>query len=268
MLNLHRMIPAFALASLLTACGGNDNGPTFQPSPSPDAEVGGIWDGTGTSDLDPGIVVRIVGLIAEDGRAQYLEVNSNTGRPDFLDEGIRFGGFISAAQDAISGNIRIYAPVGSLFSGDVTAVDGTLVGVIVERSSIEGIWTAETGESGDFAQLFSDLYERDSSLSVTAGIWAAQSSLGASMALTINSDGTITGFDGNGCVFSSSAANGVVLIDPSFNIYEININITNCGPLNGGYVGLGYISSVFFPDDTFTMSVANASTAIVIEGIR
>ena len=53
-----------------------------------------------------------------------------------------------------------------------------------------------------------------------------------------------------------------------FNVYEININITNCGPLNGSYVGLGYVSSVFLTDDTFTMSVSNASTAIVIEAIR
>ena len=216
MLNLPRFIRALALASLLTACGGDNDGFSFQNPADPDAEVGGIWDGTGTSDLDPGLVVRIIGLIAEDGRAQYLEVNSNTGRPDFLDEGIRFAGIISAAQDAISGTIRIYAPVGSSFAGGVTAVDGTLAGVIDERSSVEGIWTAQTGESGDFAQLFSNLYEIDSSLSVTEGVWAGQSSLGANLSLDINAQGTITGIDGNGCVFTSSAANGVVLIDPSF----------------------------------------------------
>jgi len=260
-----RSIRALILAALLTACGDDDAG--FAPSPAPDSKVGGIWDGTGTSDLDPGLVVPIIGLVAEDGRAQFFEVNSG-GRPDFPDVGIRFSGTIVSAQSAISSDIRIYAPVGSLFSGGVTAVNGTLVGNIVERVSMEGDWMADTGESGAFTQLFSDLYEVDSSLSVTQGVWAGQSSLGANLSLDINAQGTITGIDGNGCVFTSGAANGVVIIDPSFNVYEININISNCGPVNGSYVGLGYVSSVFLTDDTFTMSIANASTAIVIEAIR
>lgn len=64
-----------------------------------------------------------------------------------------------------------------------------------------------------------------------------------------------------------------MLIDPAFNVYEINLNITNCGSLNANlnandYTGLAFVSEDIVPDDTLTISVNNASNAILIEVTR
>jgi len=249
---------------MLTACGNSDGESNFIPGTT-DAAVGGLWDGTGTDDLEPGLVVRILGIVAEDGRAQYFKADTNTGGPDFSDDGVQFAGIITSLEDAISGNIRIYAPLGTTFANGATVANGTLDGDILERESIEGVWTAESGDMGDFSQLFDDLYDRESSLNVTQGAWTGTSSIGGNLALDISASGTISGIDSNACIYTSAANDGVIIIDPNFNVYEVNINITNCGPLNSSYSGLGFTSDRILPDDTFTISVTDNNTAILIE---
>ncbi len=257
---------------MLAACSNDDPGELFGPGSPVNADVGGLWDGTGTDDLEPGLVVRIIGVVAEDGRAEYFKVDSNTGRPDFTDEGVQFAGIITSLGNAISGNVRIYAPVGTTFANGATVANGTLNGDILERESIEGVWTAESGDMGDFSQLFDNLYDRDSSLSITQGAWTGTSSIGDNLFLDISASGTISGTDSNGpnlgCVFSSAADDGVNIIDPAFNVYEVNINITNCGPLNSSYSGLGYTSDGSLGEDIFTISVTDNDTAILIEVTR
>ena len=253
-------------ALLLTACSNSNPGEAFAPVAPADAEVGGLWDGTGTDDLEPGLVVRIIGVVAEDGRAQYFKVDSNTGRPDFTDDGVQFAGVITSLENVISGNIRIYAPVGTMFVNGETVADGTIAGDIVERTSLKGDWTAESGDTGTIDQLFSNLYDRDSALSVTQGDWTGTSSVGGVLALSISSSGTIfAGVDSNAYIYTSAADDGVNIVDPDFNVYEVNINITNCGPLNSSYSGLGFISDAVVANDTFTISVTDSNTAILIE---
>jgi hypothetical protein len=259
------------VAIFLQGCGRGTGDLLFDVKIAPDVTVGGLWDGTGTDDFQPGLVVRVLGIVAEDGRTQYIKLDPNTGRPDFLDPGVQFGGSVSAVQDIVSGNIIIYAPIGSTFQGGLTAVNGTLDGVIVEGLSVdsfEGIWTAQTGESGTFAQLASESYDKASSLDITTGVWLGTSSIGGSITLTINSQGTIQpSFDSNGCIYSSTAGNGIVLIDPLSNVYAVNINITNCGLLNSNYQGLGYVGLLSDPDDldTLTISVDDGTIAFIIE---
>ncbi len=265
----YRIFVACCFALLLAACSNSNPGEAFSSGSNPDAEVGGLWDGTGTDDLEPGLVVRIIGIVAEDGRAEYFKVDSNTGRPDFSDDGVQFAGVITSLANVISGNIRIYAPVGTTFANGATVADGTLNGDILERESIEGVWTAESGDMGDFSQLFDTLYDRDSSLSTTFDDWTGTSSIGGVLTMSISATGTIVlGADSKGCVYTSAADDGVNIIDPQFNVYEININITNCGPLNSSYSGLGFISDTVSTNDTLTISVTDSNTAILIEVTR
>ncbi len=266
MLIVHRLFVAGCIALMLAACSNDNPDELFGPGSPINAAVGGLWDGTGTDDLEPGLVVRIIGVVAEDGRAQYFKVDTNTGRPDFTDDGVQFAGIITSLANSISGNIRIYAPIGTTFANGATVANGTLNGDILERESIEGVWTAESGDMGDFSQLFSDLYDRDSSLDVTQGAWTGTSSIGGVLALSISASGTIfSGVDSNGCIYTSAADDGVNIIDPDFNVYEVNINITNCGPLNSSYSGLGYTSDGSLGEDIFTISVSDNDTAILIE---
>ena len=270
MLIIHRIFVAGCFALMLAACGSSSDDSLFGPGSPVNAAVGGLWDGTGTDDLEPGLVVRIIGVVAEDGRAEYFKVDSNTGRPDFTDDGVQFAGIITSLGNAISGNVRIYAPIGTTFQNGATVADGTLNGDILERESIEGVWTAESGDMGDFSQLFDSLYDRNSSLSITQdSTWTGTSSVGGVLALSISASGTIfVGVDSNGCIYTSSADDGVNIIDPEFNVYEININITNCGPLNSSYSGLGFTSDTVSTNDTLTISVTDNDTAILIEVTR
>ena len=259
-----------SLALLLTACSSSNPGEAFAPGAPADAAVGGLWIGTGTNDLEPLLVIGILGIVAEDGRAQYFKIDTNTDRPDFTDDGVQFAGVIASTENTISSNIRIYAPVGTTFANGATVADGTLTGGITERDSINGAWTAESGDTGDFSQLFDILYNRDSSLSITQdSTWTGTSSVGGVLALSISSSGTIfAGVDSNGCIYTSAADDGVNIIDSTFNVYEININITNCGPLNSSYSGLGFTSDTVSTNDTLTISVTDNDTAILIEVAR
>jgi len=266
MLIVHRIFVAGCFALMLAACSNDNPGELFGPGSPVNADVGGLWDGTGTDDLEPGLVVRIIGVVAEDGRAEYFKVDSDTGRPDFTDDGVHFTGIITSLGNSISSNIRIYAPIGTTFANGATVANGTLNGDILERESIEGVWTAESGDMGDFSQLFDALYDRDSSLNVTEGAWTGTSSIGGVLALSISATGTIfSGVDSNGCIYTSSADDGINIIDPQFNVYEANINITNCGPLNSSYSGLGFTSDEFLANDILTISVTDNNTAILIE---
>ena len=271
MLINYRIFVACCFVWLLTACSSSGTpGDAFSPGSNPDAAVGGLWIGTGTNDLEPLLVIGILGIVAEDGRAQYFKIDTNTGRPDFTDDGVQFAGVIASTENTISSNIRIYAPVGTTFANGETVADGTLTGGITERDSINGAWTAESGDTGEFSQLFDTLYNRNSSLSITQDTtWTGTSSVGGVLALSISATGTIfAGVDNNFCAYTSAADDGVNIIDPEFNVYEININITNCGPLNSSYSGLGFISDGNLADDTFTISVTDNDTAILIEVTR
>ncbi len=269
MLIVCRIFIVFCFTLLLTACSSSNPGEAFAPSAPADAAVGGLWIGTGTNDLEPN-VVGIFGIVAEDGRAQYFKIDTNTGRPDFTDDGVQFAGVIASTENTISSNIRIYAPVGTTFANGATVADGTLTGGITERDSINGAWTAESGDTGDFSQLFDILYNRDSSLSITQdSTWTGTSSVGGVLSLSISASGTLfAGVDSNGCIYTSAADDGVNIIDSTFNVYEININITNCGPLNSSYSGLGFTSDTVSTNDTLTISVTDNDTAILIEVTR
>jgi hypothetical protein len=271
MIGMKRIFTLILLVCCLQACGGGSGELVFDVRIIPDADVGGLWDGTGTDDFRPGLVVRVLGIVAIDGRTQYIKLNSTTGRPDFIDRGVQFGGIIAALEDIVTGNVTIYAPVGTTFQGGLTAVPGAVAGVILEDvtgDSFEGIWTANTGESGTFAQIKSESYDKASSLDITKGVWLGTSSIGGTLTLTINQQGTITpSFDSNGCIYSSDAGDGITLIDPLKNVYQVKIKITNCGPLNSSYEGLGYVGLISDPTDldTLTISVDDGTIAFIIE---
>ena len=85
--------------------------------------------------------------------------------------------------------------------------------------------------------------------------------------LDISPSGTIAGIDTNSpaCVSLSGVDDGVNIIDPDFNAYEINIKITGRPVANGSYSGLGFTSDGSLGEDIFTISVTNNDRAILIE---
>ena len=83
--------------------------------------------------------MQIGALVLENGQGRAADENRVTYEFD-----------VSSDGDEFSGTMRAYPPAGMMFPGGATVLDGTITGTIVERTSIDGAWTASSGETGDF----------------------------------------------------------------------------------------------------------------------
>lgn len=191
----------------LTACGGGGGGSPapIEPAPDPDASVGGVWHGTSTNSLQPG-VIQFDALILEDGQGRLFDENFVTYEID-----------VSSDGDEFSGTIRVYLLPGA---PGATVLDGTISGTIDERDMIDGTWTA-SGETGDFSMAYdAPGYEIDLTLAGVVGMWTFTPILTPpfmfSVTVTIDATGDLNGQDSNGCVYSGT------LTDPAFQGDQFN----------------------------------------------
>ena len=51
-------------------------------------------------------------------------------------------------------------------------------------------------------------------------------------------------------------------------LYNLSVDVSNCGDLNGTYSGLGVLADTDEPDDTFIYSIDNGSFFIIAEMLR
>ena len=196
---LSRVTGIFVILSL-TACGGGGGGSPapIEPAPDPDASVGGVWHGTSTNSLQPG-VIQFDALILEDGQGHLFDENFVTYEID-----------VSSDGDEFSGTIRVYllpnAP-------GARVLDGTITGTIDERNTIRnGTWTA-SGETGSFDMDYdAPAYEIDVTLAGVADTWTfdLRPDIDFWVTVTIDAAGNLNGQDSQGCVYSGT------LTDPAF----------------------------------------------------
>jgi hypothetical protein len=234
---MERLTAIGVITLLLAACGGGGEA----PAPRPDSDLGGLWIGTGTNDFRPGIVSNILGISTDDGRLRLV-----------TDEGTQMVGTMSSSGTSLSGNVVAYASSGLVFSNGLPTTTGTLSGTIIERQSLEGEWTASTGQRGDFVLVYQDLHNIGSALATIAGTYTAFDSGVPDATITFAADGAITGSDDIGCIFSGF----VKIIDATYNTYELDITVGNCGEFNGIYNGLGAYDP---SDQSFTFQADNGT---------
>ena len=127
-------------------------------------------------------------------------------------------------------------------------------------TSLSGTWTASTGETGEFTLTYLPLYERGSSLSMVEGTWTSfdenDNPFGT---YTIDANGDITGSDVLGCVYTGT----ITIIDADVNVYEVMLTVSNCGPLDGQYSGLGALDTSNV-NDTFLFQVDDGQTVLSV----
>ena len=197
-------------AACLTACGGDSDGVRFappEPPPEPPANAGGIWEGTITYDL-PGAPVAIVGVVVEDNdEARFV---TEEGVALVLESFEGSGGEITAI-------ITAYAPPGATFVDGSTISIGSLSVTVAERSSMNGEWTLDNGDSGTVSLAYDDLYETESSLDRLSGFWLDS----FDVLYSVDMLGNIFAQDAFGCVYDGR----VRLIDRRFNAYSLAIDI-------------------------------------------
>ena len=255
---LSRVTGIFVILSL-TACGGGGGGSPapIEPAPDPDASVGGVWHGTSTNSLQPG-VIQFDALILEDGQGRLFDENFVTYEID-----------VSSDGDEFSGTVRIYPFAGLQFPGGETVLDGTITGTIDERNTIRnGTWTA-SGETGSFDMDYdAPAYEIDVTLAGVAGMWIFTAVLPPpamfSVEVTINAAGDLIGFDSNGCAYSGTLTDPAFQ-DDQFNGLLLDWEITDsggCPPLIvGNYSGqAGLIEDATDPDVLLISTDDDATT--------
>ena len=237
---LSRVTGIFVILSL-TACGGGGGGSPapIEPAPDPDASVGGVWHGTSTNSLQPGVVIQIDGLILEDGQGRLFDENFVTDEID-----------VSSDGDEFSGTVRIYPLPLLQFPGGETS-----------------------GETGSFEMAYdAPAYEIDVTLAGVAGTWTfdLRPDIDFWVTVTIEADGNLFGQDAQGCVYSCTLTDPAFQ-DDQFNGLLLDWEITDSGVscfIVGNYSGQAVLIEDATDPDVLVIGVDDDTTAIGFGFIR
>lgn len=234
------------LASMLTiaSCGGGGGGSGSSvspppPPPPPPTNAGGVWEGSTFND-QAGVTFVTIGAVTENnGEARFF----NDAGQQFVLSGI------SGSGGDISATITAIATAGTSFIDGSTISSGTLTGTVVERTSIEGEWSLNTGESGTLTLQYNEVYERGSDLDRLVGFWS--DSFG--VIYSVEGTGGIFAQDGTGCVYDGESR----IINASYNVYRVLLTVSNCPGVNGDYSGIGVLADDRATDDSFIVQMDN-----------
>jgi len=255
-MNRLRMFLTTCVAMTLAACGGGGGGSSAPPAPPPpppppsDAVAGGHWFGTVTNEFSA-VTEEYVALVDENGRFRFVSVDSE----------VQFSGNFVVTQNALTGDAMAFADTGVFWQDGTSATAVQITGTIAERNTMTGNWTTASGEFGTF-EFFYDatFYERASTLALLAGVWTVYDDLlNPIVTFTIEADGSFTGQNVQGC----NSIGQFGLIDPGFNLYEVQSTISDCS-IAGDYVGLALLADFIVPNDVLLFAADNGSRAIAL----
>ena len=234
-----------AVALLVCGCGGGgSSGGATPPPPPPPTNAGGLWEGSTFSD-QAGLNFGTIGVVTENnGAARFV----NDQGQQFILSGVSgTGGNISATITAI-------APIGFTFLDGSTVTTGTLTGTVVERASLDGDWSMNTGETGTVTMSYNNSYERGSDLARMFGTWV--DSFG--VVYSVDAVGDIFAQDAFGCVYDGA----VTMINTSYNAYQVTLTVSNCPGADGNYSGLGVLTDDLGMDDALVVQLDNGQLII------
>jgi hypothetical protein len=179
-------VAVLAACALLWGCGGSDSAPAVN-DPSASA---GFWQGTSTSGR-----AFFAALLAS---GQYWVIYSPVNEPDFI------GGIIQGTASSTGGSFKSEDAVDMDFEQGAIA-PATITASYTPRSTFNGI-ISDTLQSASFVAKF--VFSASSSVSDIAGTYqgiGGTVATGDDTTLTLNSDGSITGFTSSGCTFTGTA---------------------------------------------------------------
>ncbi len=247
---LARFLYVLSLTAFCVACGGGGGGaaPPLQP-PVVNASPGGIWTGI-DSDGD-----LIAAFVTETGRFHVID--------EFLNQG---SGILSVSNgNDVTANFQLVTEFGFTFLDGTTLADCTLSGTVTERQTmsvtVNCTTTAGLQDQITVTLNYDAIYERDSSLATIAGVYDD----GSGIVTDIASDGMIFEQDPvTGCVTIGQ----VRVIDPTFNLYDVEFGFSNCiGPfafLNGSsFVGIGTLDNTVTPEVLIVFATGDVAGTLV-----
>lgn len=209
-----------AVALSLIGCGGGSGSdsstPVLPTEPSPPAAIG-LWFGQ-TSTIGGG-TAEIAGIVTSDGRARFTSLESV--------ETVK-------AQLSLSDNDFSSSSASYFYDGQLAATGE------VSGTANNGVMTGTASAAGETISFSADrLAESDdgADLEAVSGNYASN---GVSVGIDV--DGVITGSDVFGCLLTGS----ISIIDADYNVYDMTLNVENCGEVSGTYDGLAAYGAVPF----------------------
>lgn len=178
---------------LLSGCGGGGGGDDDTPTPNTAARAQGAYEGT----LSGATIPNFQLLLLEDG-TYYLLAGTGTGSAFVVEGFIQGSGTETSSSVFTSTNARDFSGPGVY----------NLTANYVADVSISGSISASGGGALTFngAPISTTLYDYDAAaqLSTVVGSWDVSVNGVVDSTLTVNSDGTYTGTDGDGCSYSGT----------------------------------------------------------------
>jgi hypothetical protein len=214
-----RSISISTITLLLAACGGGgddaNNNAGSAPPPS-NSSPGGIWRGR-----DSATGQEIIGVIAEDGRAQFVVFD---GIPP-----TQYWGRVSTSGSSLSGNLDVADELNYYGTATVT-------GTVNPRQQLSATLRFTPVPSGpvqttSVTLTFDTLYNRPSSLSRVSGNWR---DVITGAIYNVNSSGVVFAQDSfTGCIING----GISIINSNFNAYAVQYTYSGCRGIYAFYNG-------------------------------
>jgi len=251
-----KILAASIVVSILAACSGGGGGGGGGIAPV-NEEVGGFWAGTITSTAING-TFQLSGVVTAAGELQFTS----------SDGGAVYTGTVQVTGDKVTGTLQAVNFAGLMPPAALPAGSITIDGTVTSQGAITGTYTG-ANDSGSFDLTYDPAYESVSDLGKLASDWTAignlefKAGVGGEndvLALSVADDGSFTGGDTSGCTYTGNFA----IIDTAFNAYDVQLDITDCGGLDGSYTGLASLADDAGPEDTLLLSAANAAVGVAM----
>lgn len=127
-----------------------------------------------------------------------------------------------------------------LFALDGGPFDSAVItGELTEEGEITSRFlTKRGGETGKIKLTYSPVYDLPSSFAATQGSWSYTDRDGLTTDFAIQREGVIEGHDSIGCKYVGY----LEIVDPAYNAYQVKVEITSCGSVDGKYEGISFVS--------------------------
>ena len=189
------LLLGFCLLNMLAACSGDgansssgsNSTPSAQPPPATSAE--GLWNGTTSTSR------TISGLVLNDG--SYWFLYSVIGNPNVV-AGVVQGNGNSRNGSFASSDTKDFNLEGN------GILDATVTANYVEKKSLNGTLTYQSGGTGSFTSTYAPDYELTPDVNLVAGNYSGLTADNEEVTVTLSSAGTISGGSTSGCTFTGS----------------------------------------------------------------
>ncbi len=166
-------------------------------------------------------------------------------------------GTVQVTGTSVTGTGTLVAAPGTTLADGSTVANLTVTGTVSENTSLN-LTIAAAGVSTSVTTTFDTLYDRGSDLANLDANYPTFDIFGDPGSFSVNANGVITVATNSTCVGNGQ----ITIIDANFNAYDVMLDLTSCGTLDGMYNGLGLTDDQNATDDVFSFAVFTATSVI------